>query len=51
MTEQQKESLIKIVYDLLMNDPYMDMGDMGNCREAAEQTINNWIKDNQIEIK
>jgi hypothetical protein len=48
MTEQQKESLIKAVYDLLMEGPDMGMGDMGNCREASEQTVNNWIRNNEI---
>jgi hypothetical protein len=43
ITEEQRTSLEDAIYNLLMENPDMDMGDMGNCREAAETLVNNWI--------
>jgi hypothetical protein len=43
ITAAQQRSLEDAIYNLLMENPDMDMGDMGNCREASETLVNNWI--------
>ncbi len=48
INETQKAQLIEAIYDLLMSNPDMGLGDMGDCREAAEYTVENWIKDSGI---
>lgn len=57
MTTQQRENLVKKIYDSLMLSTYIDdngevaemgMGDMGNVSDAAESIVNEWITENNI---
>lgn len=48
ITEHARKSLENDIYQLLMENPEMDMGEMGNCIEAAESLVGNWIEQNNI---
>lgn len=42
------ESLEQSIYDLLMAQPDMGLGEMGDCREAAKITVEEWMENNSI---
>lgn len=50
LTTTQVASLESKIYDLLIQNPEMDMGDMGNCTEAASDLVANWIQENNIQV-
>lgn len=50
ITENQLAELKKKIYNLLMENPDMDMGDMNHCTEAAEILVYSWIKKQNIKV-
>lgn len=50
ITEIQKNALEQKIYDLLMENPEMGMGEMGECRDAANRIVDEWIEENGIEV-
>jgi len=50
ITQAQAQALETKIYDLLMQNPEMDMGDMGNCLEAASDLVSEWIVENNIQL-
>jgi hypothetical protein len=51
LTQGQFIGLVQGIYDQLMSNPEMGMGDMGDCMEAAEDLVRNWAHSNGIEIE
>lgn len=48
--ETQIEALKAKIYGLLMANPDMDMGDMNDCKDAANELVSEWIDENNITI-
>lgn len=48
ITTLQKDSLINLIYNMLISNPDADLGDMDLCMEAANVLVNGWIKENEI---
>lgn len=48
INEQQYDSLITKIYDLLMSSDDMGMGEMGDCSIAATELVNDWMEENKI---
>lgn len=48
ITDQQYDSLVKGITDLLMSSPEMGMGEMGDCRDAAINVVDEWMEANKI---
>lgn len=46
ITEAQRKALEDKIYNLLMANPEMGMGEMGECREAAERLVSEWLEEN-----
>lgn len=50
ITKQQYDSLKKKIYDTLMAMPDMGLGEAGEAMETAETLIDDWMKENNIEL-
>ncbi len=50
ITERQYDSLKDKIYSLLISNDEMDMGDMGNCMDAASNLVTEWMDENNIVI-
>lgn len=48
ITQQQYDSLVKGIYDTFMSQEDMDLGDMGNCQDAAQFIVDEWLENNKI---
>ncbi len=48
--ETQIEALKAKIYGLLMANAEMDMGDMNDCKDAANELVSEWIDENNITI-
>ncbi|MCO4293071.1 hypothetical protein NF867_09365 [Solitalea sp. MAHUQ-68] len=45
---KQIESLEQSIYDMLMSNPEMGFGDMGDCQQTAKLTVEEWVDNNNI---
>jgi hypothetical protein len=50
MEQTQIESLRTMIYNLLISNPDVGMGEMGECRETADELVDEWINLNNINI-
>ena len=50
MTELQYHNLVGDVYSLLISNPFLGMGDIGEVYNTAKETIDEWIHDNNIKV-
>jgi hypothetical protein len=50
ITQPQQKSLEDKIYNLLMDNPEMGMGEMGDCQLAARTLVLDWIEENNIEV-
>lgn len=50
MKETQIENLRTMIYNLLISNPDVGMGEIGECRDAADELVNEWISLNNINI-
>ncbi len=50
ITENQKQDLITGIYNVLIGNPEVGLGEMGECREEATTIVNEWIERNQIVV-
>lgn len=53
ITEQQHENLIDRIYKVLISHPDFDNGDIQdiqNCSATANDIVNDWEKENNIEV-
>lgn len=50
ITEKQYRSLKQKIYLTLLDHPDMGMGEMGECEDEAARIIDEWTKENNIEI-
>lgn len=48
MNQNQIKSLIQSIYDLLISNPDMDLGEINECQEAAQELVYKWMESNQI---
>jgi hypothetical protein len=48
ITHYSSASLIQAIYDLLMSNPDMGLGEINECQEAAKELVYQWIESNQI---
>jgi hypothetical protein len=48
MNQNQIESLIQAISDLLMSNPDMGLGEVNECQEAAQELVYQWMESNQI---
>lgn len=46
--ENKLNNLKTMIYNLLISNPEIDMGQMSDCMEAAECLVNEWIELNNI---
>jgi len=44
ITENQYRSLTQAIYEKLMENPEMGMGEMGECKEVAEMIVDEWMQ-------
>lgn len=51
ITAQQYESLKLIIYNMLMGNPEMGLGDMGDCMTASEMAVDEWMEKEGLKIK
>ena len=51
ITKKQYDSLVKFIYLKLMENPDFGLGEMNDCKEQAEITVNEWIKENSIVLE
>ena len=49
LTTKQIESLQAIIYDKLMENPEMGLGEMGECHDEASRMVDEWMEGNGIE--
>jgi len=50
ITEKQYESLTSAIYTLLMSGTEIGLGDMGDCMDASQSTVDEWMKNEEIII-
>ena len=50
ITEASRLALVTAIYNLLMSNPEMGMGEMGDCHEAAEILVDEWMTDQHVNI-
>lgn len=50
MTEPQYQELVDSVFNLLISNPSLGLGDIGEAYDAAKNTIDKWIDNNNIEV-
>lgn len=43
LTEQQHIDLVDVIYEWIMYNDDMGMGDMGDARDEAEQIVRRWL--------
>jgi hypothetical protein len=48
MNQNQIKSLQNAIYDLLMSNPDMGLGEVNECQEAAQDLVYQWMESNQI---
>lgn len=48
ITADQRQALEDSIYNTLISNPDVGMGEMGECRDTAEQIVSEWIQNNQI---
>jgi len=48
ITHYSSASLIQAISDLLMSNPDMELGEINECQEAAQELVYQWIESNQI---
>lgn len=51
ITAQQYESLKLIIYNMLMGNPEMGLGEMADCMIAAEMAVDEWMEKESLKIK
>lgn len=49
LTKQQYDSLVKGIFDTLVANPDVGLGEVAQCRETAEWIVNEWAEANGIE--
>ena len=50
ITELQRTNLTVMLYNLLISSPEVGLGEIGECEDAAKETVNNWIEENCIKV-
>ena len=50
ITEKQYNELVERIYQLLMQQPDMGMGEMGDCKKAATQVVSEWTVTSGVTI-
>lgn len=50
ITEQQKDSLQSKIYEMLMANPEMGLGEMGICSDSAQFLVDEWMEENNITL-
>lgn len=50
ITEQELKNLETMIYNLLMSNPEVGMGEIGECRDAARELTQEWILLNEITV-
>lgn len=50
LTQTQVDSLTKMIYESLMNNPDFGFGEMGEIRDEAERIVRDWAEENKIEL-
>ena len=50
LTQTEVDSLTKMIYDSLMNNPDFGLGEMGEIRDEAERIVRDWAAENNIEM-
>ena len=48
LTTTQIKSLEDKIYDKLMENPEMGMGEMGECRDEASRIVDDWMEENSV---
>jgi len=48
LTENQYNSLVDKIYDKLMENPEMGMGEMGECHDESNRIVDEWMEENDI---
>jgi hypothetical protein len=51
LTNKQIEKLEYLIYESLMSNPEFGLGERGECRDEASRIVEEWINDNEIEVK
>jgi hypothetical protein len=51
ITLEQYEELVDQIYKLLMANPEMGMGEMGECREAATLLVDAWTVHSKVQVE
>lgn len=49
ITDTIKQSLVDKVYELLMSDPDRGIDQMGECLDAAESLVEDWLRENNLQ--
>lgn len=50
LTADQIKSLENGIYNSLMDNPELGMGEMLECRSEAERIVSEWMEENNIEV-
>lgn len=48
LTTQQIKSLEDKIFDKLMENPEMGMGEMGECMDESKRVVEEWMEENNI---
>lgn len=52
LTDQQHIDLVDVIYEWIMYNEDMGLGDMGDARDEAEQIVRRWlIRTNSVNFK
>lgn len=44
ISEKQYESLVKCIYETLIANPELGIGEMGECTQEAERIVDEWMQ-------
>ena len=44
------DTLKRAIFDLIMSSPDMGLGEMGEAYDEADRIVDEWVKENNIEV-